>query len=156
MIVIDRLLAFFLQGIPESSGLIAVALALAGVRLRWGRILAMGIIPAVVVFLIRASSFPAGLHTVASLLAAVIIITAVTRIPPTKAFVVVLAGVIILGFIELFFHEIFFSLLKLELQQVAENGLLWTLLGLPQVAALFIIALIVARFIKPGQEEWKI
>lgn len=152
----EKFLLFLLQGIPELSGVIALSLALAKVPLRWGRIIAAGTVLAVIMFIIRTSSFAAGLHTVAALLFTVIIITIATGVPPTKAFVVALISSIILAFLELIIHEILFSLLKLEPQQVIENNVLWTLLGLPQAVIIIFIALLPARFMTPRQDVWKI
>ncbi len=156
MVTVEKFLLFLLQGVPESSGVIALSLALAKVPLRWGRIIATGMVLAVIVFFIRTSSFAAGLHTVAVLLFTVILITIATDVPPTKAFVVALISSIILAFLELIIHEIIFSLLKLEPQRVIENDVLWTLLGLPQAVIMILIALLTTRFLTPRQDAWKI
>ncbi|NLI12282.1 hypothetical protein [Pelotomaculum propionicicum] len=156
MVKVEKFLLFLLQGIPESSGVIALSLALAKVPLRWGRIIAAGTVIAVIAFCIRTSSFAAGLHTVAILLLNVIIMTIATRIPPTKAFVVALISSIILAFLELIINEILLSLLKFELQQVIENDMLWTLLGLPQAVMIIFIALLTARLMTPREDMWKI
>lgn len=148
---------FLLQGIPELSGVFALSLALAKVPLRWGRIVAVGTVLAVIMFFIRTSSFAAGFHTVAVLLLVVISITSATRVPPTKAFVVVLLSIIFLGFLELIITEGLFTLLELELQQVMLNHYsLWKLLTLPQAAIMILVSLLVPRFMKPEQEVWKI
>lgn len=147
---------FLLQGIPESSGIVALSLTLAKVPLHWGRIIAAGTVLAVITFYIRSSSFATGFHTVACLLLTVIMITIATRVPPPKAFVVVLISAVILAFVELIIHEILFSLMKLDPQQVIENDVLWTLFGLPQDAILILIALLTPRFMKPRQDVWKI
>lgn len=154
MVKIENFLLFLLQGIPESSGIVALSLALAKVPLRWGRILAAGTIMAVIAFYIRTSSLAVGLHTVAGLLLTVILITTATRVPPTKAFVVTLISIIFLGFLELFFFKGLFD--QLELQLTMSKELLQKLLALPQAVLLIFISLLVPRFMKPEQETWKI
>lgn len=148
---------FILQGIPESSGLVALSLALARIPLRWGRIIAAGTALTLIVFGIRATALPAGLHTVAGLLLTVILITAATRVPPTKAFVVVLISLISLAFLEMIIITGFTTLLRLDFQQLMLNNyFLFKLLTLPQALILILASLIVPRFMKPEKEAWKI
>lgn len=150
----EKFLLFFMQGVPESVGVIALSLAMARVPLRWGRIVAAGTVMAVITFIIRAFSFPFGLHTVVALLLTVILITTATRIPPTKAFVVVSISFIIVGILErIIIFEILFSLGKLEPEIVTSNYLLWKLTGLPQAAIMIFLALLVSRVRRPEQEQ---
>lgn len=150
----EKFLLFLMQGIPEMSGVVAFSLALARVPLRWGRIIAGGTILAVAIFIIRTSSFTFGLHIVAGLLLTVILITTATRVPPTKAFVVVSISVIILGVLErIIIFEILFPLGKIDPQIVTSNYLLWKLMGLPQAAIMIFLALLIPRFIIPEQEQ---
>lgn len=65
---------FFLQSIPESVGAFALSLALAKVPLRWGRVIVVGAMLSLIIFGIRATALPAGLHTVAALLFIVIML----------------------------------------------------------------------------------
>lgn len=153
---VEKFLLFLLQGIPEMSGVVALSLALARVLLHWGRIIAAGTVMAIIIFFIRTSSFAAGLHTVATLLLMVILITTATRVPPTKAFVVSLISLIFLGFLELIITEVLFTLLKLDPQQVISNYLIWKLLSLPQAAIMIFVALLIPRFMTPKQDVWKI
>ncbi len=145
-----------MQGIPEFSGIIALSLALARVPLRWERIIAAGAALAVIIYFIRTLSFAVGLHTIASLLLAVVLITTATYVPPTKAFVVVSVSIITLAFMELILLKIFFALVKLEPQQVMSNVLYWKLLTLPQAVIMILIALMVPQFMKPEQGAWKL
>lgn len=154
VVKIEKFVLFLLQGIPESSGIVALSLALAKVPLRWGRIVAAGTVLAVIIFFIRTSSMAVGLHTVAALLLTVIMITTSTRVPPTKAFVVALISIIFLGFLELFFFKGLFD--QFEPQLTMSKDLLQILLALPQAVLLIFISLLVPRFVKPEQEAWKI
>ncbi len=144
---------FFLQSIPESVGVVALSLALAKVPLRWGRIIVVGAVLSLIIFGIRATSFPAGLHTVAGLLFIVIVLTGVAGVPPTKSFVVALASLILLAFLEVIITGGLITLFRIDYQQMlSENYLAWKLLTLPQAAILIILALLVSRFLKPAQE----
>lgn len=150
----EKFLLFLLQGIPECSGVIALSLALTKMPLRWGRIIAGGTILAVFIFIIRSFSFTFGLHTIAALLLTVVLITTATRVPPTKAFVVVSISLIIVGILErIIIFEIIFPLGKLDPQIIASNYLLWKLMALPQAAIMIFLALLIPRFIIPEQEH---
>jgi hypothetical protein len=153
---VEKLLLFLVQGIPESSGIIALSLALARVPLRWGRIIAAGTVVAVIMFFIRTSSFAAGLHTVAGLLLTVVIITTATRVPPTKALVVASISIIILGFLEMIIFRIYFVLKILDPQLTMSSDLLQRLLALPMDAIIIFIALLIPRFMTSKQDVWKI
>ncbi|NLJ76455.1 MAG: hypothetical protein GX325_04240 [Peptococcaceae bacterium] len=144
---------FFLQSIPESVGAFALSLALAKVPLRWGRIIVVGAMLSLIIFGIRATALPAGLHTVAGLLFIVIVLAGVAGVPPTKSFVVALASLILLAFLEVIITGSLITLFKIDYQQMlSENYLGWKLLTLPQAAILIILALLVSRYLKPIQE----
>ncbi|MEW5953685.1 MAG: hypothetical protein AB1815_08100 [Bacillota bacterium] len=149
-------LLFFVQGIPEMAGFTALSLALAGVPLRWGRIVAIGLFLAVVIFLIRSLPFAFGLHMIAGALLAVVIIAKGTSVSLPKSFLVVFVSGIILAFLEWIIHESLFALIRLNLQTVLENELLWTLLGLPQAVILLLLAVLIARFRKSVPDKWRI
>jgi hypothetical protein len=153
---VEKLLLFLVQGIPESSGVIALSLALARVPLRWGRIITAGTVMAVIAFFIRTSSFAAGLHTVAGLLLTVVIITTATRVSPTKAFVVTSISIIILGFLEMIIFRIYSALKILEPQLTMSSDPPQRLLALPQAAIIIFAALLIPRFMTPEQDVWKI
>jgi hypothetical protein len=153
---VEKLLLFLVQGIPESSGVIALSLALARVPLRWGRIITAGTVMAVIAFFIRTSSFAAGLHTVAGLLLTVVIITTATRVSPTKAFVVTSISIIILGFLEMIIFRIYSALKILEPQLTMSSDPPQRLLALPQAVLIIFAALLIPRFMTPEQDVWKI
>jgi len=153
---IENLLLFLMQGIPEMSGIVALSLALAKVPLRWGRIITAGTVLAFILFFIRISSLTVGLHTVAALLLMVILITLTTRVPPSKAFVVVLISLILLGFLELIIFKSLFALVKPEQQLTMSNYSLLKLLSLPQAVIIIFTALLIPRYMTPEQDAWKI
>ena len=147
---------FFLQSIPESTGAVALCLALAKVPLRWGRIIVVGTMLSLIIFGIRATTLPAGLHTVAALLFTVIVLSTAAGVPPTKSFMVGLASLILLAFLEVIITGGLITLFQLDYQQMlSDNYLAWKLLTLPQAAILILISILVSRFQKPTQEARK-
>lgn len=152
----EKFLLFLMQGIPESMGYVALSLALAGVPLRWGRIMAAGTVLCVIFFIIRALPVTFGLHTVAGMLLLAIFITKTTSVPPSKSFIVVFASFATLALLELTLCELFFKITKLDFQTTISNYLLWKLVSLPQAVLLIIIAVLISKFKKPVQGAWKI
>lgn len=151
----EKFLMFLLEGIPESSVVIALSLALARVPLRWGSIISFGTVLAVVIFFIRTLQITMGLHFIVSLLLSVIFITTMTKVPPTKGFVVVSASSLVLAALELIVHQVILPLFMIDPEQMISNDLQWALLGLPQVAVMLLITLLVPRLIIPEQDAWK-
>lgn len=152
---LEKFLMFLLEGIPESSVVIALSLALARVPLRWGSIISFGAVLAVVIFFIRTMQITMGLHFIVSLLLSVVFITTMTKVPPTKGFVVVSASSLVLAALELIVHQVLLPLFMIDPEQMIGNDLQWALLGLPQVGFMLVITLLVPRLIIPEQDVWK-
>lgn len=147
---------FLINGIPESIGLIALSLALVGVRFLWVRIILAGTVLCTVVFIIRALPVAFGLHTVVGILLLVVFITTTTRVPTSRVFMAVFASFVTLAGLEIIIYELFFAMTKLDFQAIQSNELLWSLVALPQTVLLIIIAVLISKFKKPVPEAWKI
>ncbi len=149
------LLAFFLQGTLEMTGLIALSLALAGVPLRWKRIVPAGVALAVIIYVLRQLPVPFGVHTIAGLLLIVFFIAKSTNVSATRSFVVVFISGVTLALLELLIVESLFALTKIEADVAVSKNVMWSLFGLPQALILIFLALLVARYKKPVQGAWK-
>lgn len=149
---------FLLQGIPESTGLIALSLALLRVPLRLKRIIATGTVLALVLFTARSIPLTFGIHMAIGIFLIVIIIDRATHITITKNFIAVLVSFSTLLFLEQLMMIIFFAVTKLDPNTIVveNNNLLWKLAGLPQAVLLIIIALLISKLIKPREDAWKI
>lgn len=151
----EKALLAFLQGVLETSGIVALSLALASVPLRWKLIGAAGTVLTLVVYAIRALPVAFGLHSIACVLLLVYFIAKTTRVSVVKSFIAVFTSFVTLALLELLTHEVFFALMNLDPQDVLSNYTLWKLLGLPQAVLLIILAIIVSKFKKPVQGAWK-
>lgn len=153
----ERVLLFFIQGIPESSGHFALSLALLGVPLRWKPIVAAGTVLALIFFAVRALPFTFGFHAAVGIFFLVIAINRATRMPLINIFIAVVTSFATLFLLELVIMEIFFAATKLDPNTaMAENNLLWMLSGLPQAFLLILFALLISKFRKPREDAWKI
>jgi len=152
----EKSLLFFLQGIPEVTGVVAFSLAIAGVPLRWKVVAAAGTVLTVIVYIIRSLPLTFGLHTIAMTLLLALFITKTTWVAPVNSFVAAMSSVTLLMIVEWAINKLLFTIVGLNQQEVISNYLLWKLLGLPQDVVMLILALIVPKFKKYDKGAWKI
>ncbi|MEW6275593.1 MAG: hypothetical protein AB1556_10870 [Bacillota bacterium] len=150
-----ELLAFMLQGTLEMTGAVAFSLALAGVPLRWKRIVPAGVALAAIIYVLRQLPLPFGVHTIAGLLLIVFFIAKSTNVSATRSFVVVFVSGVTLALLEIFLYEFLFAITKVEPQVAMANRALWSLFGLPQAIIMIFLALLITRYKKPAQGAWK-
>ncbi len=147
---------FFLQGIPETIGTIALSLAMARIPIRWGPVVLAGSLISVTGCIIKWLPVTLGLHSIAMLLLTTFFILKATRVSSAKGFITITASVAILIFLEIMIHLSLVNFTDLDLKNIEQDSLLWFLIGLPQAIILFIIALIVRRIKEPVPGGWKI
>ena len=147
---------FFIQSIPESMGIIALSLALARAPLRWGHIFIGGLLLAVISYIIRALPVTFGLHLPVMIFVLFVLIVRLTNLTPSKTIVVVFTSFFALALLEYLVSGTFFAYTHMDPEQALANEKLWSALGVTQAVILNIIALVVARFLKPTEEgSWK-
>ncbi|MEW6426106.1 MAG: hypothetical protein AB1523_15455 [Bacillota bacterium] len=150
-----ELLAFMLQGTLEMTGAVAFSLALAGVPLRWKRIVPVGVALAAIIYVLRQLPVPFGVHTIATLLLMVFFISKTTNVSTTRSFIVVSTSMIALALLEILIYESLFALTKIKADVAVSNNVLRSLFGLPQAIIMIFLALLIARYKKPAQGAWK-
>ncbi|MGI6492509.1 MAG: hypothetical protein ACOX0T_08910 [Pelotomaculum sp.] len=146
---------FLLQGIPEMTGLVGLSLALAGIPLRWGRIIAAGTVLALFLYFVRLLPITFGLHTIAGILLLFFLIIRATNIQPSKALIAVFGSLVIIAVLELTLQEAFFSITKFNRDEIIANSPYWLGLGLLQGILMIFFAFIAARFKQPQKGVWK-
>lgn len=139
----------FLQAAPESAGLIALSLALAGVPLCWGRILVFGSIMTLLVLLIRSLPVSFGLHIIVGILLIVIYLIKTTNVRPVNCFFAVFVSYTTLAVLELIAWKIILSM-GVDPELLLVNPA-WKLLGLIQVMPLILLAIITSKLKKPAR-----
>ncbi len=151
-----QFLLFCLQGVPEIAGIVACSLALAGVKLRWGVILAFAGILVTVIYMIRHMPVTFGLHTVAAILLCALLIVRFTMVPPSTSFIAVFISSAVLGVLEVSVYELFLLLLNIEFSYFVFTPYTRMLIGLPHALIMIVIALVIPRYRKPLEGMWKI
>ena len=148
------ILLWLLQGIPESLGLIS--LALAGIKLKIRQIALLGIIEAVIILVIRLLPLSFGVHSILSIFSIAILLKMFNKARFSKGLLVALLVVITLAAAEAAFFTLFLSLFDLSFEQLSENIFFLVVSGWPQVLLLFILALVINRWHclrhAPGEE----
>jgi len=152
----EKILLFFMQGIPEVMGIVAFSLALARVPLRWGIIAAAGTALTVIIYVIRSLQITFGLHTVAGILLLAVFIKKTTRTTPTYSFVAAFASLTVLTIVELFIEKLFLFITKLDQQVFVSNYLLWKLVALPQAILMILFAVMISKYKAPDRDAWRI
>jgi len=144
-----------MQSIPECMGLIALSLALSRVPLRWGYIVAGGIIVSLIPFVIRALPVTFGLHLPICIFIIFLLIIKLTYVSPSRAVITVFSSFFVLALLEYIVSSVFFTLTDMDPHQAISNEGLWAAIGVFQSLILNFIALAIAYFLKPIKESWK-
>lgn len=148
-------LSFFLQGIPEGMGVVALSLAVARVPLRWAYIFLGGLFISGVSYIIRALPVTFGLHLLVVMFVVFILIVKLTNVKPSRAIIAVFSSVFALALLEYVISTAYFSYTNLDYQQAQANQKTWAVIGIFQALLLNIIAILVQRFFKANEEAWK-
>ncbi|KJS15055.1 MAG: hypothetical protein VR69_15080 [Peptococcaceae bacterium BRH_c4b] len=151
-----KFILFLMQSLPESSGMIAFSLALVRVKLRWGIILAAGLVSTLIIYFIRELPVAFGLHTVVSMLLMAVFISKATKVLPSRSFAAVFACFALLALLEAIMYEATARLLNREIKDIMSDYLLWRITGLPQALLMNIAAVLMSRYRKPMEGMWKI
>lgn len=154
----EKVIMFFLQGLPETIGIVALSLALQRVPLKWKYIFPFSLLLTLFIFVIRSLPVAPGIHTVVAILLMAIFMVKFTKVPSTKCFTAVFISVSYLTALEFIFHEPIFWVLDLSLNQALSNDTIWLLVGMPQAAVMIISALCIARLRKwkSDSDAWRI
>ena len=154
--LMEKVVMFFLQGLPETIGVVALSLAVERVPLKWKYIVPISLVLSFFIFVIRSLPVSLGIHTVAAILLLAFFMVKFTRVPSTKCFIAIFISISFLTALEFIFHEPIFWFLDLSLNQILSNDTIWMLVGLPQATVMIISALFVARIRKPDFDAWRI
>lgn len=152
----EKIIIFFLQGLPETIGVVALSLALQRVPLKWKYILPFSLVLTIFIFVIRSLPVALGIHTVGAILLLVFFMVKFTRVPSTKCFTAIFMSLSFLTFLEFIIHEPLLWVLDWSLHEILSKDTIWMLVGLPQAAVMVISALCIARLRKSDSGAWRI
>lgn len=101
---------------------------------------------AITAYLIRLLPITPGIHTFILIIIFIVILKIITGQDLTRIFFAVFLGFVILAVAELVFNQLVFLTLDISYEEVVKQPVTWTLVGLPQVVFLFVVALIINKY----------
>lgn len=136
-------------------GMVALSLAIARVPLRWGLIFLGGLVISSISYIIRALPLTFGFHLPVVMFLLFVLIIRFTTTPPSRSIIAVFSSLVILALLEYGISNTFFTVSGINAQEVIANEGLWAAIGVIQAVILNIIALAIARLMKPSDKAWK-
>lgn len=136
-------ITFLFQGLPETIASTALCFALLKRPFKWSLIIKIGVLYGITAYLVRLLPISYGVHTIILIIILATLLVHFTKCELTKAFTTSMINSIILALGEVVFAETLLYILKISFEEAYANKWLWTLLGIPQVIMLFILAFII-------------
>ncbi|NLV17624.1 MAG: hypothetical protein GXY50_10535 [Syntrophomonadaceae bacterium] len=149
-------LLFFIHGIPELTACAAFCLALAGIPLHWKKVIPIGLVLTVAIYLIRMLQMHFGLHTLLATLLLTFILLKTTTISPKQAFTFSMITFVTILIVEYICVQTVFAVTGLDPSIIKENELIWKMVATPQILVMFLLAFIIAKTKKKSHGEWSV
>ena len=140
------LIQWLIQGIPECIALVLLGFVLLESRMDIKRALIPGVIQALVLYFLRLFPLPFGIHTMVAIISLSVLLLCFTEGRYSKALLISFFVYLVLGLSELAILPAVSHLIKLPLEVIFEQPLLFALVTLPQVFVLFVLAFFVDHF----------
>jgi len=141
------LLQALLHGIPEGAGMAAVCLAMMRLELDWVKIILLGILQSLAVYLIRLLPISFGIHTIILVLILAAYLCVFTGKNYLQTLSAALLAICILVVTEYAFFNLLLWLTGETMKEATEK---WWKYGYPQIAVLFLVALLKDRYNRKG------
>lgn len=142
------LLALLLQGIPEQTAVITLAFVIAGIPLKWNRILLIGIFLAFCAYLVRLFPIPFGIHSILLLYVLFIILTWITKGDVGLSFIASSSSFLVLVIFEFSCMSLFMFIFGFTPETLFNDLVIRIVVGEPHVLLLFISAFLLNKLYK--------
>ncbi|MGE5370348.1 MAG: hypothetical protein ACM3QZ_00025 [Solirubrobacterales bacterium] len=142
---------FFVQGIPEMTGVIAVCCVLARTSVRWSNAIILGIILCLTIFVIRASGVLWGVHTLAAMLIIILYLIRFHQVSSLNALLSTISGWVILLASEYAFGLVIYRVLQIDPNTASLDAFRWAMIGMPQAIFFLILGIFSPQIIKPKE-----
>ncbi|WP_068964716.1 hypothetical protein [Desulfosporosinus sp. BG] len=141
------LLSLFLQGIPEQTAVLTLALVIARIPLKWNRILLIGIFLAFCAYVVRLFPILFGIHTILLLCVHFIILTWITKGDAGLSFIASSSSFLVLVIFEFSCMSLFMYIYRFTTENLFDDLAIRIAVGEPQVLLLFISAFLLNKYI---------
>ena len=139
------LIALLLQGIPEQTAVITLAFVIAGIPLKWNRVLLIGIVLALCAYVVRQFSIPFGIHTILLLGILFVILTRLSKGDVGLSFIASSSSFLVLVIFEFSCMTLFMHIFGFTPETLFNDVTLRIVVGEPQVLLLFISAFLLNK-----------
>jgi len=139
------LIALLLQGIPEQTALITLAFVIAGIPLKWSRILLIGISLAFCAYVVRLFPIPFGIHTILLLFILFIILIWLSKGDVALSFIASSSSFLALVIFEFSCMSLFMLIFGFTPEALFDDLVIRIVIGEPHVLLLFISAFLINK-----------
>lgn len=139
------LLAWLLQGIPESIGCAALIVSMGLREMPWKRIIIIGLIQAVFIYVIRLFPLAPYTHTILIIPFAALTVSLFTSLDIRLSHLFAVITVLTITVLEMSFYYLFQALEIITLEEVFAHAGTRIITGWPQVLSLYILAGLINR-----------
>ena len=147
------LIQWLIQGIPESIAVVLLGFVLLEKRIDIKRALIPGVIESLVLYFLRLFPLPFGIHTMVAIISLSVLLLCFTEARYSKALLISFFVYLVLGLSELAILPAVSHLIKMPLEVIFEQPLLFALVTLPQVFVLFVLAILVNYFYNKRKKQ---
>ncbi|KUO73298.1 MAG: hypothetical protein APF81_11850 [Desulfosporosinus sp. BRH_c37] len=139
------LIALLLQGIPEQTAIVTLAFVIAGIPLKWNRVLLIGIFLAFCAYVIRLFPILFGIHTILLLFVLFIILSWFTKGDIGLSFIASSASILGLVIFEFSCMSLFMLIFGFTPENLFNDLVIRIVVGEPHVFLLYISAFLLNR-----------
>jgi len=141
------LLSLLLQGIPEQTAVLTLAFIIAGIPLKWKRILLIGIFLAFCAYVVRLFPILFDIHVILLLCIYFLILTGLTKGDVGLSFIASSSSLLVLVIFEFGCMSLFMFLFGFTPETLFNDLIIRIVVGEPQVILLFISAFLLNKYI---------
>lgn len=151
----QNILLYFLQSIPETIGLITLALVLAKLTLKWDRIFIFSLALAVIIYIIKILPIATGSHLLVTIFLMFVFINLSTHVSAPRSFIVTFGSVVALALLDYLLHAGIILVTGLSIEELMKNQIIWTLIGVFQSLIFIAFALLIGKLRTLDEGAWK-
>ena len=142
------LIVLLLQGIPEQIAVVTLAFVIAGISLKWNKVVLIGIVLAFCAYLIRLFPIPFGIHTILLIFILFVFLTRLGKRDIGLYFFASLVTILVLGILEYSCMSLFILFFGFTLETLLNDLVMRIVVGEPHVLLLFISAFLLQKYFK--------
>lgn len=142
---INLFVEFVTRMAPECISLTFFITVILRLSIDWKKILIIGAAVAFLVLVFRLLILNTGLHTAAAIITLALLVTYFYKVPKLESLIASTIGMLFLITVELISFTFFKLTYNLDINQLAQNKLLWNLSMWLNIVVIFIISYIISR-----------